>query len=95
MNIIPIGDRILIKRLKEKEMTDGGIFIPDVAKEKPQQGEVIATGKGRITDHGDLIRTDVSVGDRVLFTKYSGAEIEIDGEKYLFINGDDILGSIT
>lgn len=92
MNVRPLHDRILIKRIEEKETVKGGIIIPDSAKEKPQEGEVIAAGKGKKTDKGELIALDVKPGDRILFGKYSGTEIKLDGEEYLIIREDEVLG---
>jgi chaperonin GroES len=90
--IRPLGDRILVKRIKEEEKTKGGIIIPDTAKEKPQEGKVVAVGKGKKTDEGKLIPLDVKAGDKVLFGKYSGSEIKLDGEEHLIMREDDILG---
>ena len=92
MNVRPLHDRILIKRIEEKETVKGGIIIPDTAKEKPQEGEVIAVGKGMKTDKGELIALDVKPGDRILFGKYSGTEIKLDGQEYLIIREDEVLG---
>ncbi len=92
MNVKPLRDRILIKRLEEEEQRVGGIIIPDTAKEKPQQGKVIAVGTGRITDEGKVLPLDVKAGDRILFGKYSGTEIKLDGEEYLIVREDEILG---
>jgi chaperonin GroES len=94
MNIRPLHDRIVIKRIEEKETVKGGIIIPDSAKEKPQEGEVIAVGHGKKTDKGEVIALDVKVGDRILFGKYSGTEIKLDGEEYLIIREDEVLGVI-
>jgi chaperonin GroES len=94
MNFRPLHDRILIKRVEEKEAAKGGIIIPDAAKEKPQEGEVIAVGRGKKTDEGEVIALDVKAGDRILFGKYSGAEIKLDGEEYLIIREEDVLGLI-
>ncbi|HEY6293654.1 MAG TPA: co-chaperone GroES [Terriglobia bacterium] len=94
MNIRPLHDRIVIKRIEEKETVKGGIIIPDTAKEKPQEGEVIAVGHGKKTDKGEVIALDVKVGDRILFGKYSGTEIKLDGEEYLIIREDEVLGVI-
>jgi chaperonin GroES len=93
MNVRPLHDRIVIKRIEEKETHKGGIIIPDTAKEKPQEGEVIAVGKGK-REKGELIPLDVKAGDRILFGKYSGTEIKIDGEEYLIIREDEVLGVI-
>ena len=92
MKIRPLQDRIIVKRIDEEETTKGGIIIPDTAKEKPQEGKVIAVGKGKINDDGKLQRLDVKKGDRVLFSKYSGTEIHIEGEDHLIIREDDVLG---
>jgi chaperonin GroES len=94
MKIRPLQDRIIVKRLEEEEKTKGGIIIPDSAKEKPQEGKVIAVGKGKLTDEGKLIPLDVKVGDRILFGKYSGTEVKIDGEEHLIMREEDILGII-
>jgi chaperonin GroES len=90
--IRPLGDRILVKRIKEEEKTKGGIIIPDTAKEKPQEGKVVAVGKGKKTDEGKVIALDVKAGDRILFGKYSGSEIKLEGEEHLILREDDILG---
>jgi chaperonin GroES len=92
MKIRPLQDRILVKRIEEEETTKGGIIIPDTAKEKPQEGKVIAVGKGKVGDDGKLTPLDVKKGDRVLFSKYSGTEVNIDGEEHLIIREDDVLG---
>jgi chaperonin GroES len=94
MNIRPLQDRIIVKRLEEESKTAGGLFIPDTAKEKPQKGEVIAVGKGKKTDDGKVIALDLKAGDQVLFGKYAGTEIKIEGEEYLIMREDDILGVI-
>ena len=91
MKIRPLHDRVLIKRLGEEEKTKGGIIIPDSAKEKPQEGKVIAVGKGR-NDDGKVIPLDVRVGDKILFSKYSGSEIKIEGEEHLILKEEEILG---
>ena len=90
--IRPLGDRILVKRIKEEEKSKGGIIIPDTAKEKPQEGKVVAVGKGKKTDEGKVIGLDVKAGDRILFGKYSGSEIKLEGEEHLIMREDDILG---
>jgi chaperonin GroES len=95
MNIRPLYDRVLIKRISEAETVRGGIIIPDSAQEKPQQGEVIAVGAGRRGDAGDRLAVDVKAGDRILFGKYSGAEIKSDGVEYLILKEDEILGVLT
>jgi chaperonin GroES len=94
MKVRPLNDRILVKRLEEEEMTKGGIIIPDSAKEKPAEGEVIAVGKGKINDKGDRIKLDVKVGDRVLFSKYGGTDVKIDGVDHLIMREDDILAVV-
>jgi len=92
VKIRPLQDRVIIKRIEEEEKSKGGIIIPDTAKEKPQEGKVIAVGKGKVNDDGKLIPLDVKVNDRILFGKYSGAEINIDGEEHLIMREEDILG---
>lgn len=95
MNIRPLYDRIVVKRLDdETDKTAGGLFIPDSAKEKPQQGEVIAVGQGKRNDEGKLIPLDVKAGDRILFGKYSGSDIKSDGHEYLIMREDEVLGVI-
>ncbi len=93
--IRPLHDRIIVKRLDEQEQMRGGIIIPDTAKEKPQQGEVIAVGEGKFRDDGTRQALDVKAGDRVLFGKYSGSEVKIDDEEYLIMREDEILGVFT
>ena len=88
----PLRDKILIKRLNEEEKTAGGLFIPDTAKEKPQKGKVVAVGSGRVTDDGKTIPFEVKKGDNVLFQKYSGTEVKLDGEEYLIMDEGSILG---
>lgn len=95
MNIRPLYDRIVVKRIEEESTTRGGLIIPDSAKEKPQQGEVIAVGHGRRLKDGTLVAVDVAAGDRVLFAKYSGSETKLDGTEYIIIREDDILGVLT
>jgi chaperonin GroES len=92
MKIRPLYDRVLVKRIEEKEQIQGGIIIPDTAKEKPQQGEVLAVGQGKRLEDGTLVPLDVKVGDKVLFGKYSGNEVKIDGEECLIMREDEILG---
>jgi len=92
MNLRPLHDRVLVRRLEEQEAVRGGIIIPDSAKEKPQQAEVVAVGKGKIGDDGKPQTLDVKAGDRILFGKYSGSDIRIDGEEYLILREDEILG---
>ncbi len=94
VNVTPLHDRVLVKRIEEKESVKGGIIIPDTAKEKPQEGEVIAVGAGRQTDKGERVALDVKAGDRILFGKYSGTEIKIEGEEYLILKEDEILAKI-
>ena len=92
MKIRPLQDRVIVQRVQEEEKTKGGIIIPDTAKEKPQEGKVVAVGKGKVNDDGKLMPLDVKAGDRILFGKYSGTEVKIDGEDYLIMREDDILG---
>ena len=94
MKIRPLGDRVLIKRVAEEEKTKGGIIIPDTAKEKPQEGKVIAVGKGKTNEDGKVTPLDVKAGDRILFSKYSGTEIKLIGEEHLILREEDILGII-
>ena len=94
MKIRPLQDRVIVKRIEEEEKSKGGIIIPDTAKEKPQEGKVIAIGKGKVNDDGKVTPLDVKVNDRILFGKYSGTEINIDGEEHLIMREDDILGII-
>jgi chaperonin GroES len=92
MNVRPLRDRLLVERIEEQEQQIGGIIIPDTAREKPQQGRVIAAGKGRVTDKGEVFALDVKPGDTVLFGKYSGTEIKIDGREYLILREDEVFG---
>ena len=92
MNIRPLHDRIVVKRVDEQETLASGIIIPDSAKEKPQKGEVVAVGKGKRADDGKLLTLDVEVGDSILFGKYSGSEIKLDGTEYLIMREDEVLG---
>ena len=92
MKIRPLGDRVLVKRIKEEDRTKGGIIIPDTAKEKPQEGKVVAVGKGKVNDDGNLIPTEVKAGNKILFGKYSGSEVNIEGEEHLIMREEDILG---
>ena len=92
MNVKPLGDRVLVHPLESDEVKKGGIIIPDTAKEKPQEGKIIAVGAGKRDDNGKVIPLDVKKGDRVLFSKYGGTEIKIDGKDYLIMREDDILG---
>ena len=95
MTVRPLHDRLIIQRLDEGEQRVGGIIIPDTAKEKPQQGKVIATGSGKVRDDGKRIALDVKAGDRILFGKYAGQEIKLDGEDYLIMKEDEVLGVIA
>ncbi len=92
MKLRPLQDRILVKRVEEETKTAGGIFIPETAKEKPQRGEIIAVGNGKKTEDGKVIPIDLKVGEKVLFGKYAGTEIKIEGEEFLIMREDDILG---
>jgi chaperonin GroES len=92
MNFRPLHDRILIKRIEEKETAKGGIIIPDTAKEKPQEGEVVAAGSGKKNEDGKVVPLDVKAGDRILFGKYSGSEIKMDNEEYLILREEEVLG---
>ena len=92
MNIRPLYDRIVVRRIEEKETVQGGIIIPDTAKEKPQEAEVVAVGKGKRLDDGKLVPLDVKAGDRILFGKYSGSEIKLNGEELLIMREDEVLG---
>ena len=94
VNIKPLGDRVLVQPLEEKEVKKGGIIIPDTAKEKPQEGKVVALGTGKRDDDGKLIEFTVKKGDKVLISKYGGTEVKVDGESYLIMREDDILGII-
>ena len=94
MNIRPLQDRVILKRVKEEEKTKGGIIIPDTAKEKPQEGEVIAVGNGKILENGTKVPMDVKVGDKVLFGKYSGTDIKIEGQEYLILHENDVLAIV-
>lgn len=94
IGVRPLHDRILVRRTAEEEKTAGGLFIPDTAKEKPQKGEIIAAGKGRITEDGKILPLEVKVGDKVLFSKYAGTELKLHGEEFLMMREEDILGVI-
>jgi len=94
MKIQPLADRIMVKVLEAEKMTKGGIIIPDTAKEKPQEAEVMAVGKGKVSDEGKTISPEVKVGDKVLFGKYSGTEINVDGKEYLILKEEDILAIV-
>ncbi|OQX87974.1 MAG: co-chaperone GroES [Candidatus Omnitrophica bacterium 4484_70.2] len=94
MKIKPLGDRVLIRPCEEKEKTKGGIVLPDTAKERPQEGEIVAVGEGRRTDDGKTVPLSLKVGDKVLYGKYSGTEITVDGEEYLIMREEDVLAVI-
>ena len=95
MKIRPLNDRLLVKRLQEEEMTAGGIIIPDSAKEKPAEGEVVAVGPGKVADNGERVALQVKEGDMVLFSKYGGTDVKLDGEDFLIMREDDILGIVA
>jgi chaperonin GroES len=95
LSVRPLHDRILVRRTPEEEKTAGGLFIPDTAKEKPQKGEIVAAGKGRVTEDGKVLPLEVKVGDKVLFGKYAGTELKLDGHEYLMMREEDILGIIN
>jgi chaperonin GroES len=94
MNVKPLADRILVRRVDEAETQKGGIIIPDTAKEKPLQAEVVATGPGRVTDDGKRVQLEVKKGDRILMGKYSGTEVKIEGEEYVILREDDVLAVV-
>ena len=94
VSIRPLNDRIIVRRMEEQEQMRGGLYIPDTAKEKPQEGEVLAVGNGKLLDNGQRIAIDLKAGDRILFGKYSGTEIKLDGEEYLILREDDVLGVV-
>ena len=94
MKIRPLQDRVIVKRIEEEEKTKGGIIIPDSAKEKPVEGKVVAVGTGKVLENGKKVPVDLSVGDRVLFGKYSGTDVKIEGEEHIIMREDDILGVI-
>jgi chaperonin GroES len=94
MKVRPLHDRLIIRRIEEKETVKGGIIIPDTAKEKPQEGEVIAVGNGKLLDNGTKVPLDVKAGDKILFGKYSGTDIKIDGEEYLILREDEVLAVV-
>jgi chaperonin GroES len=94
MKIRPLQDRILVKRVEEEEKTSGGIIIPDTAKEKPMEGKVVAVGKGKVSEDGKVMPLDVKKGDRILFGKYAGTEVRIEGEEHLIMREEDVLGVI-
>ena len=92
IGVRPLHDRVLVRRTAEETKTAGGLFIPDTAKEKPQKGEIVAAGKGRVTEEGKVTPLDVKIGDKILFGKYSGTELKLNGEEYLMMREEDILG---
>ena len=94
MKVKPLQDRVIVKRVEEEEKTKGGIIIPDTAKEKPQEGKVVSVGAGKVNDKGERIALEVKAGDRILFGKYSGNEITIDGEEHLIMREDDIIAIV-
>jgi chaperonin GroES len=94
MNVRPLHDRLLVRRIEEKETVKGGIIIPDTAKEKPQEGQVLAVGNGKILENGTKLALDVKVGDKILFGKYSGTDIKIDGEEVLILREDEVLAVV-
>ena len=94
-NFKPLQDRILVKRLVEEEKTKGGIIIPDSAKEKPQEGEVVAVGNGKVLDTGAKVTVEVKIGDKILFGKYSGTEVKLEGNEYIIMREDDVLGVLA
>ncbi|MDD2366768.1 MAG: co-chaperone GroES [Desulfuromonadaceae bacterium] len=94
MNLRPLQDRIIVKRVEEETKTAGGLFIPETAKEKPQRGEIVAAGNGKKTEDGKVLPLDVKIGDIVLFGKYAGTEVKVDGEDYLMMREDDILAVV-
>lgn len=94
IGVRPLHDRILVKRTTEEEKTAGGLYIPDTAKEKPQKGEVVAAGKGRVLEDGKVLPLEIKVGDRILFSKYAGTELKLDGEEYLMMREEDVLGVV-
>ncbi len=94
MKIRPLGDRLLVKRIEEEDKSKGGIIIPDSAKEKPQEGKVVAVGKGKMLEDGKVVPLEVKDGDRILFGKYAGTDVKIEGEEHLIMREDDVLGII-
>ncbi|MHC9542148.1 MAG: co-chaperone GroES [Vulcanimicrobiota bacterium] len=95
LKVKPLGDRVILKPIQQEDKTKGGVILPDSAKEKPQQGEVVATGTGRILDNGTKVDMEVKVGDKVLYGKYTGTEIKIEGEEYLIVKESEILGIVS
>jgi chaperonin GroES len=94
VNIKPLGDRVVVKVLEGEEKTKSGIFLPDTAKEKPQEGEVVSVGSGRMLDNGQKVAMEVKAGDRIIFSKYAGTELKLDGEEYLILSERDILALV-
>lgn len=94
IGVRPLHDRILVKRTTEEEKTAGGLYIPDTAKEKPQKGEVVAAGKGRVLEDGKILPLEIKIGDKILFSKYAGTELKLNGEEYLMMREEDVLGVI-
>lgn len=94
IGVRPLHDRILVRRTTEEDKTPGGLFIPDTAKEKPQKGEVVAAGKGRVLEDGKVLPLEIKVGDKILFSKYAGTELKLDGEEYLMMREEDVLGIV-
>jgi chaperonin GroES len=94
IGVRPLHDRILVKRTTEDEKTAGGLYIPDTAKEKPQKGEVVAAGKGRVLEDGKVLPLEIKVGDKILFSKYAGTELKLNGEEYLMMREEDVLGIV-
>ncbi|MFN8789879.1 MAG: co-chaperone GroES [Bdellovibrionales bacterium] len=92
MAVRPLHDRILVKRMAEEQKTAGGLYIPDTAQEKPQRGEIVAAGKGRVTEDGKILPLEVKIGDKVLFSKFAGTELKLNGEEYLMMREEDVLG---
>ena len=95
MNIRPLGDRVIVRRVEEETRTASGIYIPDSATEKPSEGEILAVGKGRVSDNGDLIAMNVAVGEKIIFGKYAGSEVKVGDDTYLIMKEEDILGVFT
>lgn len=94
VNLRPLGDRVVVKVIEEEEKTAGGIFLPDTAKEKPQKGEVVAVGTGKLLDNGERVPLEVKAGDRIIFAKYGGTEVKVNGEEYLILRESDILAVV-
>jgi chaperonin GroES len=95
VNLRPLGDRLVVEHVEQSDKTSGGVFLPDTAKEKPQEGKVLAVGSGRTLDSGTKLPLDVKVGDRIIYSKYSGSEVKIDGKEYLIISEKDVLAVFT